>query len=62
MSRQPTRNTMRSDPSGAAHRHSESQERTSDTTYGRKRSTGPIRQQEAPDTSPIAAPTFLEGR
>ena len=53
---------MRSDPTGAAHRHSESQERTTDTTDGRKSPSGPTHRQDAPDTSPIATPTFLEER
>ena len=53
---------MRSDPSGAGSRHSDTRDRTSDTTDGPASSSGPAHRQEAPHTSPIATPTFPEGQ
>ena len=49
----------RFDPSGAAHRHSETKERTSDTTNGATSSSGAAHRQGAPPTSPIDPPAFV---
>ena len=59
-SSRPTWNAMCSFPSGAGSGHSDTRKRSSDTTDCPTRTSRAAHQQGAPETSPIAAPSFSE--